>query len=45
MTEPTALPPRGDSDPPERLAPLFVAIVVVEALTIAALAWFGRQFS
>jgi hypothetical protein len=40
MTDQTAPP-----DPPERLAPLFVAIVAVEALTIAALAWFGRQFS
>jgi hypothetical protein len=45
MPEPTAPSPSADPDPPERLAPLFVAIVFVEALTIAALAWFGRQFS
>jgi hypothetical protein len=45
MTEPPAFPSRTDPDPPARLAPLFVAIVVVEALTIAALGWFGRHFS
>lgn len=27
-----------------RLAPLFVRILLVEALTIAALYWFGRHF-
>ncbi|MEO8481627.1 MAG: hypothetical protein ABI634_05405 [Acidobacteriota bacterium] len=27
-----------------RLVPLFVAIVIVEILTIAGLYWFGRYF-
>jgi hypothetical protein len=27
-----------------RLVPLFIGIVVVEILTIAALYWFGRHF-
>jgi hypothetical protein len=42
MTEPAASPPDATS---RRLAPLFLAIVVVEAVTVAALYWFGRHFS
>jgi hypothetical protein len=33
-----------DSRGAARFVPLFVAIVVVEILTIAALYWFGRHF-
>jgi hypothetical protein len=36
-------PPDGPADRP--LAPLFVLIVIVEAITVAALYYFGRHFS
>ena len=40
---PTAPPASVNDD--ARLAPLFIAIVFVEAITIASLYWFGRHFS
>jgi hypothetical protein len=39
-----AAPPASVTDD-ARLAPLFIAIVIVEAITIASLYWFGRYFS
>jgi hypothetical protein len=38
-------PAPADPGGPNRLAPLFAAIVLVEAVVIAALWWFGRHFS
>ena len=39
-----AMPPAARDDQ-QRLGPIFVGIVCVEVLTIAALYWFGRHFS
>jgi hypothetical protein len=45
MSEPPHAAPSApvDNDPP--LSSLFIAIVLVEAITIASLYWFGRHFS
>jgi hypothetical protein len=45
MTDHDAAPPESDRDARRRLAPLFLAIAGVEAVTIALLWWFGRHFS
>jgi hypothetical protein len=37
--------PADSPEEPARLGRLFLMIVLVEALTIAALFWFGRHFS
>ena len=45
MREPPQVSPAApvEADPP--LSLLFIAIVLVEAITIASLYWFGRHFS
>ena len=45
MPEPIAPADPTDSDSTAGLAPIFVAIVVIEALTVIALGWFGSHFS
>jgi hypothetical protein len=37
-------PETGDSGEIRRLTPLFLLIVVIEVVTVAALYWFGRHF-
>ena len=45
MREPPQVAPAApvENDPP--LSLLFIGIVLVEAITIASLYWFGRHFS
>jgi hypothetical protein len=45
MPESVPASPRAPVNDDARLAPLFIAIVFVEAITIALLYWFGRHFS
>jgi hypothetical protein len=40
----SAAPEGGDAGAIRRFAPLFLLIVVVEVVTVAALYWFGRHF-
>jgi hypothetical protein len=45
MRDPAGAAPSPPADDHERLTPLFLAIVFVEAATIASLYWFSRHFS
>jgi hypothetical protein len=45
MPEPGPTVPSEASGDDARLAPLFLAIVLVEAAAIASLYWFSRHFS
>ncbi|HVW03543.1 MAG TPA: hypothetical protein VHB78_00980 [Vicinamibacterales bacterium] len=44
MSAPVSPDAHDRSDDTSRLPRLFVLIVLVEAITIAALYWFGRHF-